>query len=110
MLALLVNLPKETLTSQLGFGAVLMLLGMATVFLFLVVLIFCTKAMSSIIGKRAKNVPAEAKKPATANVITLVTVKLQQMHLLRQLLPQMMQQSQQQSQLHMTNPITRARG
>lgn len=67
MLALLVNLPKETLTSQLGFGAVLMLLGMATVFLFLVVLIFCTKAMSSIIGKRAKNVPAEAKKPATAN-------------------------------------------
>lgn len=57
MLALLENLPKETLSSQLGFGAVLLLLGMLTVFIFLTILIYCTKLMSKIcaqIGKGKK--------------------------------------------------------
>lgn len=67
MLALLQNLPKETLSTQLGYGAVLMLLGMATVFLFLVILIFATKAMSKIVTKISKPSPAAAKKPATAS-------------------------------------------
>ncbi|MBO5770583.1 MAG: OadG family protein [Spirochaetales bacterium] len=67
MLALLENLPKETLSTQLGYGAVLMLLGMATVFLFLVILIFCTKAMSRIVGSMGKKAPVEAKKPTTSS-------------------------------------------
>ena len=67
MLALLENLPKETLSTQLGYGAVLMLLGMCTVFLFLVVLIFCTKTMSKVVGAIGKKAPVEAKKPTTSS-------------------------------------------
>lgn len=61
MLTLLTNLPKETLVQQIKDGGILMVLGMGTVFLFLVILIFATKLMSKIIGKYA---PA---KPATSN-------------------------------------------
>ncbi len=61
MLALLENLPKETLSTQLGYGAVLMLLGMATVFVFLTVLIYATKLMSKICGKIGKVESAKKK-------------------------------------------------
>ncbi|MCH3918630.1 MAG: OadG family protein [Spirochaetia bacterium] len=50
----------ETLSANLSNGVVLMLLGMGTVFLFLVILIFVTKGMSSIVRK------IEAKRPAPA--------------------------------------------
>lgn len=51
MLALLENMDKSTLSAQLADGVVLMLLGMATVFLFLVILIYATKLMSKICSK-----------------------------------------------------------
>lgn len=51
MLALLENMDKATLSAQLVDGVVLMVLGMATVFLFLVVLIYATKLMSKICAK-----------------------------------------------------------
>lgn len=66
MLALLENLPKETLSLQLGYGAVLMVLGMFTVFVFLIVLIYCTKLMSVIcraILKGKKGSKTETKIP-----------------------------------------------
>ncbi len=64
MLALLVNLPKDQLIQQIKDGGVLMLLGMCTVFFFLVILIYATKLMSKIVG-RIKPAPAPvAKKPA----------------------------------------------
>lgn len=51
MLALLENMDKSTLNAQLLDGVVLMLLGMATVFLFLVILIYATKLMSKLCSK-----------------------------------------------------------
>jgi len=50
----------EQLSANLSNGVVLMLLGMGTVFLFLVVLIFVTKALSAIVMKYEANKPAPA--------------------------------------------------
>ena len=68
MLALLENMDKTTLNAQLVDGVVLMLLGMATVFLFLIILIYATKLMSKVcnrIGGKAS--PAVAKSPIIQN-------------------------------------------
>lgn len=66
MLTLLTNLPKETLVQQIKDGGILMLLGMGTVFLFLVILIFATKLMSRIVGKYAPatSTPKSTGKPS----------------------------------------------
>ena len=74
MLPLLTNLPRETLVQQINDGLILLVLGMGTVFIFLVLLIYATKIMSKICANIS---PAEttaakpAQKPAatTANVV-----------------------------------------
>ncbi|MBK5200540.1 MAG: OadG family protein [Spirochaetaceae bacterium] len=60
---LLSQLTTEQLTAQLQNGVVLMLLGMGTVLLFLVVLIFVTKGLSSVVRK------IDAKRPAPAPAV-----------------------------------------
>ncbi|HIV99062.1 MAG TPA: OadG family protein [Candidatus Ornithospirochaeta avicola] len=60
MLTLLVNLPKETLVQQIKDGGILLVLGMGTVFIFLVILIYATKFMSSVVKKLE---PQEEVKP-----------------------------------------------
>ncbi len=58
---LLTNLPKETLVAQLQDGGILLVLGMGTVFVFLVILIYATKLMSKIVARMQ---PAEQAAPA----------------------------------------------
>ena len=70
MLALLTNLPSAYLSAQLKDGLVVMVLGMLVVFLFLVILIVATKAMSKIVGKFAK--PEEPKKKVAAAPVATV--------------------------------------
>lgn len=60
MLTLLVNLPKETLVQQIKDGGILLVLGMGTVFIFLAILIYATKLMSSVVKKIG---PQEEVKP-----------------------------------------------
>ncbi len=48
----LAQLPKEQLVAQLENGVILMILGIATVFVFLTLLVFLTKAMSAIARKK----------------------------------------------------------
>lgn len=64
MLTLLTNMPKDVLIAQLKDGLVLMVLGMGTVFVFLVILIYASKLMSKIVRGFEKNHPASA--PVTA--------------------------------------------
>lgn len=69
MLSLLTNLPRETLVQQIYDGLILLILGMGTVFIFLVLLIYATKIMSKICAKisPAETAPkAAAKKPSQA--------------------------------------------
>ncbi len=54
----LAQLPKEQLIAQLQNGVILMLLGMGTVFVFLTLLVFLTKGMSSLTKKFAPQKPA----------------------------------------------------
>ena len=70
MLALLTNLPKAYLAAQLKDGLVVMVLGMLVVFLFLIILIGATKAMSKIVGKFVK--PEEPKKKVAAAPVATV--------------------------------------
>lgn len=70
MLALLTNLPSAYLGAQLKDGLVVMVIGMLVVFLFLVILIVATKAMSKIVGKFAK--PEEPKKKVAAAPVATV--------------------------------------
>lgn len=58
----LAQLPIEELKMQLGNGVILMVLGMAIVFVFLTILVFSTKAVSKIV----KNIEAKAPKAAPA--------------------------------------------
>lgn len=60
---LLTQVTNDQLVSQLQNGVTLMLLGMGTVLLFLVVLIFVTKGLSSIVKK------IEARRPQVAPVV-----------------------------------------
>lgn len=62
MVALLVNLPKDQLVQQIKDGGVLMLLGMCTVFVFLIVLIYATKLMSKVVGRAKPEAAPVAKK------------------------------------------------
>ncbi len=55
----LAQLPKEQLIAQLENGVILMVLGIATVFVFLTLLVFLTKGMSAVVKKIAPQ-----KKPA----------------------------------------------
>ena len=58
MLALLTNLTRAELITQLQEGLVLLVLGIGTVFFFLVLLIFATKLMSKVCAKISKSAPA----------------------------------------------------
>lgn len=66
MLPLLTNMPRDVLVAQIYDGLVLLVLGMGTVFIFLVILIFATKLMSKIIIGMEKNRQSDA--PAAAPV------------------------------------------
>ena len=70
MLALLTNLPSASLGAQLKDGLVVMVIGMLVVFLFLIILIGATKAMSKIVGKFVK--PEEPKKKVAAAPVATV--------------------------------------
>ena len=70
MLALLTNLPSAYLGAQLKDGLVVMVIGMLVVFLFLIILIGATKAMSKIVGKFVK--PEEPKKNVAAAPVATV--------------------------------------
>lgn len=70
MLALLTNLPSAYLGAQLKDGLVVMVIGMLVVFLFLIILIGATKAMSKIVGKFIK--PEEPKKKVAAAPVATV--------------------------------------
>ncbi len=74
MLALLVNLPKDQLIQQIKDGGVLMLLGMCTVFVFLVILIYATKLMSKIISRIKPSAPETAKKSAESKTASPASV------------------------------------
>ena len=70
MLALLTNLPSAYLGAQLKDGLVVMVIGMLVVFLFLIILIGATKAMSKIVGKFVK--PEEPKKKVAAAPVATI--------------------------------------
>ena len=61
MLTLLTNMPREELIAQLYDGLVLMVLGMGTVFVFLVILIYASKLMSKIVMNIDKSHPAKTE-------------------------------------------------
>ncbi|NMA22299.1 MAG: OadG family protein [Spirochaetales bacterium] len=67
-MAFLAQIPKEQLIVQLEYGAILMLLGLATVFVFLTLLVFLTKGTSALARKIAPQT-----KPATAGAAVAVT-------------------------------------
>ena len=69
-MALLTNLPSAYLGAQLKDGLVVMVIGMLVVFLFLIILIGATKAMSKIVGKFVK--PEEPKKKVAAAPVATV--------------------------------------
>ena len=50
---MLYNLPKELLTAQLMDGLVLLVLGMGTVFVFLVILIYATKLIEQALQQES---------------------------------------------------------
>lgn len=64
---LLTQFPREQLISNLQNGLILLLLGMGTVFVFLTLLVFVTKAMSAIVRKIAP----EKKSPAVPVMETI---------------------------------------
>ena len=68
--SLLTNLPSAYLGAQLKDGLVVMVIGMLVVFLFLIILIGATKAMSKIVGKFVK--PEEPKKKVAAAPVATV--------------------------------------
>lgn len=66
----LAQLPKEQLVIQLENGAILMILGLATVFVFLTLLVFLTKGMSALVMRFAP----EKKHAAVVSSPSVVTV------------------------------------
>lgn len=68
MLSLLTNLPREILVQQIKDGLILLVLGMGTVFIFLILLVYITKLMSRICAKLEPETtaPAAEKKPSAA--------------------------------------------
>ena len=71
MLSLTVNMSKEMLSQQLQGGLILLVLGMATVFVFLTILIFTTKLLSKACSRLA---PAKVQvKPKASSVATMAS-------------------------------------
>ena len=68
----LAQLPIEELRAQIGNGFILMILGMAIVFVFLTILVFSTKSVSKIVKKFEKETlkASTAKAPAQPEVKT----------------------------------------
>lgn len=77
MMTLLTNLPMDVLIDQLQGGLILLVLGMGTVFVFLVLLIYSTKLISHVCrrlspapaapaAKKVSAAPARAAAPASA--------------------------------------------
>ena len=60
MFITLAQLPIEELRAQIGNGVILMILGMAIVFVFLTILVFTTKAVSKIVKKYETEAPKKA--------------------------------------------------
>lgn len=58
--------PKEQLLTQLSNGFVLLVLGMGTVFIFLILLVFLTKGLSAFVMKLESKRPAVAAGKTTA--------------------------------------------
>ena len=67
-------MPKDVLVQQIKDGLVLLVLGMGTVFIFLVILIFASKMMSKIIMNMEKN----RHGAATEQVQAVSSVQVQQ--------------------------------
>lgn len=67
-MVVLSQVASEQIGGLLQNGLTLMLLGMGTVLIFLVVLIFVTKGMSSVVSKINAKRPAPAVAPARKNV------------------------------------------
>ena len=64
----LAQLPTEQLVSQLKNGLVLLVLGMAIVFVFLTILVFTTKGVSKVVRKFEKKKPvAQVAAPAAVS-------------------------------------------
>lgn len=63
----LAQLPAEQLSAQISNGLILLVLGMAIVFVFLTILVFTTKGVSKVVRKFEKKAPA-AKSAAPAAV------------------------------------------
>ena len=64
----LAQLPTEQLVSQLKNGLVLLVLGMALVFVFLTILVFTTKGVSKVVRKFEKKKPvAQVAAPAAVS-------------------------------------------
>ena len=72
MLTMLTNMPRDVLVAQIYDGLVLLVLGMGTVFIFLVILIFASKLMSKIImnmeGNRRRSSASESAPVQAATV------------------------------------------
>ena len=54
----LAQLPAEQLSAQISNGLILLVLGMAIVFVFLTILVFTTKGVSKLVRKFEKKKPA----------------------------------------------------
>ena len=54
----LAQLPAEQLSAQISNGLILLVLGMAIVFVFLTILVFTTKGVSKVVRKFEKKAPA----------------------------------------------------
>ncbi len=68
-MGILAQLPKEVLLHQLSNGLILMLIGMGTVFLFLVILVYVIKALSAIVRKTTPAKPVAAPAPAAVAAV-----------------------------------------
>ena len=69
----LAQLPVEQLSQQLSNGLILLVLGMAIVFLFLTILVFTTKGVSKVVRAIEKKKPApQAAAPAAASAAASV--------------------------------------
>ena len=77
MLTMLTNMPRDVLVAQIYDGLVLLVLGMGTVFIFLVILIFATKLMSRIVNGISKD-HQSSPAPSAAPVQAAASVQVQQ--------------------------------
>lgn len=64
---MLEQIPKDILAEQLFGGFVLLVVGIAVVFIFLILLVLMTKIMSALVGKFVKEKPVAIKKENSSN-------------------------------------------